>query len=660
MLSILLVAAALGQCAAVRPERLGAKVVSQVATIADLLEPVRAMAHSTRPIDRLAAFKAANGIVNKILLQSGNATKHMSESEQELLQKVVDLMESSIYASMDSSHKADESALGAAISDIEKCSSDIANRLAATGDLGRMHQSVRTKQSDLNDLQAVVDEKTAANTSAWEAFALHMSLIANPPEVPSFPARTMGALDVYFEKSPFCLWFTQQQEAYVVKRDAFVAADKALKEAIAAYDVKKAMRDVQYCDWKTELEEGCGAFEDCYSTKSDFYTKELKPRVTTDMQARIENFKAGETLVQQIKFLLAKSTSRETPTVDSSRYEVDFPPVPDQGTCDLSPLTSSEWVPTVQCEGEEELKPTITTPSCSGVTPTGSTKWINYGSNGVYVDVDTSACGFTATPAYVTSLGGSSSQWTSTGSSETYSATATKFRVYIYKSGITPAQANKWNWHLKWIAQQVGQRAHSNVVSCAGKTDAENTKWTKYGSNGVYVDVDSSSCGHSEKPVYITALAGSSSQWTSTGSSENYHETANGFRVYIHKSGITPAKAKGWKWHINWISRSLVQPKTSKFSSCAGLTTKGNTKWVNYNADGIYVDVDTTSCGFSATPMYTSALGGSSSQWTSTGSSENYQATEKKFRVYIHRKGITPAQANSWNWHINWIAAGRT
>jgi len=353
MLSILLVAAALGQCAAVRPERLGAKVVSQVATIADLLEPVRAMAHSTRPIDRLAAFKAANGIVNKILLQSGNATKHMSESEQELLQKVVDLMESSIYASMDSSHKADESALGAAISDIEKCSSDIANRLAATGDLGRMHQSVRTKQSDLNDLQAVVDEKTAANTSAWEAFALHMSLIANPPEVPSFPARTMGALDVYFEKSPFCLWFTQQQEAYVVKRDAFVAADKALKEAIAAYDVKKAMRDVQYCDWKTELEEGCGAFEDCYSTKSDFYTKELKPRVTTDMQARIENFKAGETLVQQIKFLLAKSTSRETPTVDSSRYEVDFPAVPDQGTCDLSPLTSSEWVPTVTCKGTE-------------------------------------------------------------------------------------------------------------------------------------------------------------------------------------------------------------------------------------------------------------------------------------------------------------------
>jgi len=329
---------------------------------------------------------------------------------------------------------------------------------------------------------------------------------------------------------------------------------------------------------------------------------------------------------------------------------------------------ASDSVPFALCRGgnnggKDTEKPEPATPSCSGSTPIGSTQWINYGGNGIYVDVDTSACGFTATPAYITSLGGSSSQWTSTGSSEIYHASETKFRVYIYKSGITPAQANKWNWHMKWIAQQVGQRAHNNVVSCAGKTDAENTKWVKYGSsNGLYVDVDTSSCGHTEKPVYVTALAGRSNQWTSTGSSETYRETATGFRVYIRKSGITTEKAKGWNWHIDWISRSLVQPKTSAFSSCAGLTTKGNTNWVNYGNNGIYVDVDTSSCGFTDTdtPVYTSALGGDTRQWTSTGSSETYHATEKKFRVYIHKSGITPAQANSWNWHINWIAAGRT
>jgi len=74
--------------------------------------------------------------------------------------------------------------------------------------------------------------------------------------------------------------------------------------------------------------------------------------VTTDMHSRIENFKAGETLLQQIKFLLAESGTRETPTVKTSRYEIDFPSVPGQGTCDLSPLTSSEWVPVVDCQGE--------------------------------------------------------------------------------------------------------------------------------------------------------------------------------------------------------------------------------------------------------------------------------------------------------------------
>jgi len=372
MLSSFLAAAAVCHAYAVRPERMGAKTMTHTARVGDLLEPAGALAKSKSPSEALAAVKAASGVVNSILLQSGNATAHMSEGDQKLLKQVIELMDQSIYGSMNASHAADDKSLASAIADIEQCNTNIANRQAADGDLGLLHQSVSSKQGELNDLQDIVDKKTTANISAWKAFRLHMDLIQPPPKVPEFPSRTMGALDVYFESSPFCLWYDSQQDAYVIKRDKFVAADLALKQAIEAYGLGKAKRDVQYCDWKTELEGACTAFDECYSTKSTFYTNELKPRVKTDMEARIEAYKAGETLIQQIKFLLGTSKTRETPPVSATRYTMDFPPVPSQGTCDLSPLSSSEWVPAVDCW---EPQPDYTSCPSKGGKSAKCTKW---------------------------------------------------------------------------------------------------------------------------------------------------------------------------------------------------------------------------------------------------------------------------------------------
>merc|ERR1740139_1387649 len=203
MISTFLTAAAFYQTAAVRPERAGAGSAATMglSKVGDLLEPARVLASSMNTLETSQAIKAASGIVDKILLQQGNATKHMEAEDKTLLQQVVDLMTTTVYGSMDSSHTADEGSLSASIADIEKCNTDIANRQSATGDLGRMHRGVKNKQEELNSLQLVVDAKTAANNSAWEVLAIHMSLIANPPAVPAFPARTMGALNVYFEHS---------------------------------------------------------------------------------------------------------------------------------------------------------------------------------------------------------------------------------------------------------------------------------------------------------------------------------------------------------------------------------------------------------------------------------------------------------------------------
>jgi hypothetical protein len=91
-----------------------------------------------------------------------------------------------------------------------------------------------------------------------------------------------------------------------------------------------------------------------------------------------------------------------------------------------------------------------------GSTPLGNTAWQQYpGGEGIFVDVDTSSAGFTSTPIYVTSIGGTSSHWWTTGATSIYSPTPTGFRVYVRWStggSLTPELANQLGWHINWIA----------------------------------------------------------------------------------------------------------------------------------------------------------------------------------------------------------------
>jgi hypothetical protein len=91
-----------------------------------------------------------------------------------------------------------------------------------------------------------------------------------------------------------------------------------------------------------------------------------------------------------------------------------------------------------------------------------------------------------------------------------------------------------------------------------------------------------------------------------------------------------------------------------------GSTPIGNTKWIDYyfngNQIGIYVDVDTSSAGFTSTPIYITSLGGQAHHWRTVGASSIYEATPTSFRIYLQGlDAITPQFANKNNWHIQWI-----
>jgi hypothetical protein len=91
----------------------------------------------------------------------------------------------------------------------------------------------------------------------------------------------------------------------------------------------------------------------------------------------------------------------------------------------------------------------------SGSTLAGATAWVQYTGTGIYVDVNTTAAGFTTTPTYVTSIGGNSSHWSTVGGSSIYSPTPTGFRVYVRwvdGASLTIATAILYGWHINWIA----------------------------------------------------------------------------------------------------------------------------------------------------------------------------------------------------------------
>jgi hypothetical protein len=91
----------------------------------------------------------------------------------------------------------------------------------------------------------------------------------------------------------------------------------------------------------------------------------------------------------------------------------------------------------------------------AGSTPIGATRWHQYNSYMLYVDVDTSAAGFQNTPVYTTTLAGDGTNWYVSGGSSPYASSPTGFRIYVGcvdGRSISPEMANSNNWRINWVA----------------------------------------------------------------------------------------------------------------------------------------------------------------------------------------------------------------
>jgi hypothetical protein len=109
---------------------------------------------------------------------------------------------------------------------------------------------------------------------------------------------------------------------------------------------------------------------------------------------------------------------------------------------------------------------------------------------------------------------------------------------------------------------------------------------------------------------------------------------------------------------ITVINQPMPALSQQTLKVVGGRTPVGNTAWQPYT-EGIFVDVDTSVARFTQTPLYITSLGGNGAHWATTGATSIYTPTPTGFRVYVrwvNGGSLTPAQANQYGWHINWIA----
>ena len=102
--------------------------------------------------------------------------------------------------------------------------------------------------------------------------------------------------------------------------------------------------------------------------------------------------------------------------------------------------------------GEEDLREEGCAKVCAGTSGRGDTNWADFGSSGIYTDVDISKCGFVTIPTVTSSLEGAGHHWITTGSSEIYNVTTSTFRIYLVAPGGRGGGANEKSWNVEWIA----------------------------------------------------------------------------------------------------------------------------------------------------------------------------------------------------------------
>lgn len=291
---------------------------------------------------------------------------------------------------------------------------------------------------------------------------------------------------------------------------------------------------------------------------------------------------------------------------------------------------------------------------CSGSTPISNTAWVDAGVTDVIkVNIDTSACGFTGTPLYFTSLSGYTAEQASSATA-IYDRTNIGFRVNVQKAGITPLIANQFGYSISWTAFPPNFDDPVHHYRCAGNTPS--TNWVQVNSTTIYRDVTipgAPSCTTNAPRYFFTSLVGSQEHRTASGVNTIYLKTDNTFRVYLQRAaGITAAQAQSWGWALNWAV-------SDKFGS-GRIESVGESSGGWYDSSPAIASSFSNPANWGYTPRYFASLviGNTNELPPMTGVGSIQFPWEGGGAMAVTRAGSTVAGANNatTGWKLQWVS----
>ena len=178
------------------------------------------------------------------------------------------------------------------------------------------------------------------------------------------------------------------------------------------------------------------------------------------------------------------------------------------------------------------------------------------------------------------------------------------------------------------------------------------TAWHGEHRNTLVVVVDTSHCKYSTTPQYVVSIMGDETTWTDTGSHSIESAYPTNFTVVLVHPTLEYSQLSSYAikhWQVSWIADDGAN---------SGKTTPGYTGWQSDDG-GLFVDVDSTLCGYSSTPAYfTSFIQPQQHRFAVQGSRFVSNATKHGFSLALwpstHMQ-MKPFLAEQLRWHVSWI-----
>ncbi|CAF1227796.1 unnamed protein product [Rotaria sordida] len=106
------------------------------------------------------------------------------------------------------------------------------------------------------------------------------------------------------------------------------------------------------------------------------------------------------------------------------------------------------------------------------------------------------------------------------------------------------------------------------------------------------------------------------------------------------------------------VTTTITTVATNSAYYCNGISSF--TLWQLYSPNGLFMDIDTTSCRFNSTPLYFTSMAGTSSHWDLAGYTAIYSPTNTSFRIYTRSLNTMNSTemlsySQTYIWNVNWF-----